>query len=95
MYVVEVKNYHSGNTGVSGWLNKWKKSHGMKPTDSVTCERCNTNEAEHGGHVIMTDGNDKKRYIVPLCAHCNELKDEKPFFVNKDMLALASDIKDL
>ena len=51
MYVV-VKNYHSGNTGVSGWLNKWKKFHGMKPTDSVTCERCNTNEAEHGDMLL-------------------------------------------
>ena len=34
-------------------------------------------EAVHGGHVKEVDRKASKKYIVPLCAACNENKDDK------------------
>ena len=78
---------HSGNGG-GGWLSKWKKYMGLDADDKITCACCRRKYAEHGGHVIKVGNTDKKWYIVPLCANCNEGKDATgEFLVEEKILA--------
>ena len=86
-----VKNMHSGSDG-GGWLAKWKKYKGIEGDVSCTC--CRKRKAVHGGHVINADPNaTKERYIVPLCAKCNEGKDDTgDFWVDPSELARVTDL---
>ncbi|MBQ7594125.1 MAG: hypothetical protein IJU48_07215 [Synergistaceae bacterium] len=92
MSAVKVKNLHSGDTGGKGWLRRW-----MEYKDYDTVPFCSNisciNEAVHGGHVIKVGNADKRRYIVPLCADCNENKDDSfEFYVPEDDLVLLTDL---
>lgn len=80
---VKVKNMHSGSkdapSGYDSWIDFWKKKKGKIGTiycANTECDRI----AEHGGHVIKVNSDDKSWYIVPLCVKCNENKDEKFIF---------------
>ena len=90
-----VKNLHSPNvTIIGGALNAWKDYKGIKRTVNIRCVRCKVRTAEHGGHVIKAGLNASKEwYIVPLCAHCNELKDDTAFSVPAELMVRVSDLK--
>ena len=76
---VLVHNTH-GDEG-SGWLQKWKTYKHISPDQVVYCSNLDDHptkvEAVHGGHVKEVDGKASKKYIVPLCAKCNENKDDE------------------
>ena len=92
---VFVKNIHSGSRKApppySFWIDYWR---GKNSTDISKCPRCGNYFQEgkihgkiHGGHVKkVNDPADNSWYIIPLCEHCNELKDENPFLVDENLL---------
>jgi hypothetical protein len=64
-----VKNLHGGNDGSRSWIDYWETMTGY------SAEKCHNVEcsadATDGAHVILANGTDKTRYIVPLCHECN------------------------
>lgn len=83
---ISVKNLHEGSPkpitkGCDSWKEYWEHETGRKFSD-CSCYGCG-NKAEHGSHVIKTNSDDKKWYIVPLCAKCNNHYNEDAFKVRK------------
>lgn len=96
---VLVKNTH--RDGGSGWLNRWKRYKGKSPNEGVYCSNLKHKEeerknvyAEHGGHVKKVNHRASEKYIVPLCANCNEQKNDNfHFYVEQDDMVLERDLK--
>lgn len=73
------------------WINYWEELTGDKA--STCCVKGCTVEAEHGAHVWQKKGG--PQYIVPMCAHHNEQKDEGRFHLKDDtpLAPVPSDLK--
>lgn len=80
--MVKVKNIHGTSkeryatppSGYSSWIDYWKKKSGYPFPDFCACDDC-LNKAEVGAHVIKTNSDNKKWYIIPLCSRCNHKDD--------------------
>ena len=92
--MVMVKNLHCADTEIPGGALRAWKVYKKKVGVDVPCVRCRNRTARHGGHVIKASPHaDKKCYIVPLCVHCNELKDDIPFSVPEVAMVWAELLK--
>jgi hypothetical protein len=66
------------------WNIHWEKFSGKKfdeqPCSNEGClDKTEGRKAEHGAHVVNPDDNEKKVWIAPLCAKCNNSNNTKPF----------------
>ncbi len=90
--VVEVKNSGRAHSE-TGWLARWKKAKNYDENAKIKCSNKKCNKyAEHGGHVIKANSKDKKEYIVPLCAQCNNPNNTESFKVNSSLMIYAQDL---
>jgi len=66
------------------WKAHWEKFSKEK-FDEQLCsneecpDKAKRRKAEHGAHVIHSGANDRKEWIVPLCAKCNNTENTEPF----------------
>ena len=74
------------------WIEHWYSLKGISFVDRLSgdtcCARCG-GEAEVGGHVIKSDSQDKKEYIIPLCNGCNVKDCGVPYEVEAEFLVPA------
>ena len=92
---MKVKNLH-GSSALFGqptcqcstWIEHWINNKGVKPIFCRCCGKQTTDLV--GGHVIKVSGEDKSRYIVPLCRDCNNTNNEAEFDVSESDLVSAN-----
>lgn len=60
------------------WINFWKRKKGIFSSMIRCCNKnCRSSYAYYvvGAHVKISDGDNTKKYIVPLCNTCNQSTD--------------------
>lgn len=74
---MKVKNLHGSTTCpcCNSWLEHWE-NYTHEKTDKCSKLGCGE-KATLGGHVIKVEGDDKSRYIIPICDATN--KEEAPY----------------
>lgn len=97
---MKVKNFRSGDAvssptcSCSSWIDHWNKNKYLN-NEKVAgyCRFCNKKFDPKdlvGGHVIKTSGDDKSRYIIPLCYSCNSPNNDSIYEVDTNDLILSS-----
>ena len=86
---VYVKNLHEGESdpgskGCSSWREYWEKK--SKKSFSQCSRKGCSSDSEDGAHVILSRGNDRSWYIVPLCKACNNPNNTEEFLVKRNDL---------
>lgn len=71
MSCYKVHNLREGSR-VGNWLEYWEKATGKKANwcHNVACPQLFA-KATDGAHVQLSNSDDKRWYIVPLCHRCN------------------------
>jgi hypothetical protein len=75
--VKNIKGTSDNKCECDSWIEHWKNEVGKHSTNCIV-KSCNK-VAEHGGHVIRTDTNNNKWYIIPLCSSHNNWKNNEEY----------------
>lgn len=95
--MVNVINLHHGTDEGTRYVRQWEayKSREAKGCANINCNNHPSYDAMQGAHVRITDGDDDRWYITPLCHACNSDSNDEKMVVYKEDLALYNDIKDI